>query len=323
MAIAASGIDWLLDRTVVPGYTRLGYLLRRNWWPEDPPADVLRGRVVAVTGANSGLGMATVAGAARLGAQVRMLCRSVERGNAARDEIARQVPGADLEVDQCDVSDLSALPDFAAALMSEVPRLHALVHNAGVLPPERTETADGHELTLATHVLGPHLLTQLLRSSLAADGDGRVVFVTSGGMYTQPLRIDDPEYTHGEYSGTLAYARTKRMQVVLAQMWARELRGDGVVVHSMHPGWADTPGVKHSLPAFHRFTRPMLRSVAEGADTVVWLVAAPEAGRTSGVFWHDRRPRPTTYAVLRRTHAAPAEARALWDYCVQATGLAA
>lgn len=314
-----AGLDWLLDRSVVPGYTRIGYGLRRHWWPVDPGARALEGRTVAVTGANSGLGLATVLGAARLGAEVHMLCRSAERAERARAEVLARVPDAALVVHVCDVSDLRSLPGFAQDLTSRVPRLHALVHNAGVLPPERTETADGHELTLATHVLGPHLLTHHLRGALGADGDGRVVFVASGGMYTQPLRVDDPEYTRGRYSGTTAYARTKRMQVHLAEAWARELEPQGVAVHSMHPGWADTPGVRESLPGFRSVTGPLLRSPEEGADTIVWLLAAAEAGESTGRFWHDRRARATAYGP--GTRPTPDQVRALWDLCVRDTGV--
>ncbi len=315
------GLDRILDRSVVLGYTRIGPALRRTWWPADPAPDSLAGSVVAITGANSGLGKATALGAARLGAEVRMLCRSVERGNAAREEILAAVPDAVLHVDRCDVSDLASLPDVARALAREVPRLRALVHNAGVLPPERTETAEGHELSFATHVLGPHVLTDALRGPLAADGGGRVVFVVSGGMYTQRLDVVDPEYTRGVYSGTTAYARTKRMEVHLAESWARELAPEGVTVHSMHPGWADTPGVQMSLPAFRKVTGPFLRSDQQGADTTVWLLAAPDARKSTGLFWHDRRPRATSY--LSRTKPTPDQVRRLWELVVTATGVPA
>lgn len=308
-------LDTLLDRTVVPGFSRIGYALRRGGWT-DPGS--LAGRVVAVTGANSGLGKATVAGAARLGADVRMLCRDRERGEHARLEILDAVPGAALSVEVCDVSSFDSVRAAAERLAGSAPELHGLVHNAGVLPPRRGETADGHELALATHVLGPHLLTALLLPVLAADGDARVVFVSSGGMYGQRLRVEDPEFREGEYGGTAAYARTKRMQVVLAEQWARHL-GDGPVhVHSMHPGWADTPGITESLPGFGRVMGPILRTPEQGADTAVWLLAAREPGRTSGLFWHDRRPRPTSY--LPRTRSTPDQERALWDFCVEATG---
>jgi dehydrogenase/reductase SDR family member 12 len=314
----ARGLDTLLDRLVVPGYSRLGYAARRSWWPADPEPGALDGRTVLITGANSGLGTATALGAARLGASVRMLCRDTRRGEQARAEILRAYPGARLKVDGCDLSDLKSVRAAAAALRNEIPGLHALVHNAGVLPESRIVTPEGHELAVATHVLGPHLLTAELRPALAAEGDARVVFMSSGGMYAQRLRSDDPEFHEGEFDGTTAYARTKRMQVVLAQLWADRLADQHVAVHAMHPGWADTPGLTDSLPRFARLARPVLRTAEQGADTAVWLLAADDPGRTTGLFWHDRRPRPTSYLPVTRHTAAQADA--FWDYCVAATG---
>ncbi len=312
-ARVTDAVDTLLDRAIVPGYSRIGYALRRTWWPADLVPGALDGRVVAVTGANSGLGKATALGAAALGATVRMLCRDTARGAAARTDILREIPTAQLVVDECDLSNQKSVRACAAALRAEVPGLHALVHNAGVLPPERTENDDGHELTVATHVLGPHLLTGQLRPLLAADVDARVVFVSSGGMYAQRLRIDDPEFLAGDYDGTAAYARTKRMQVVLAQLWAAQLADQHVAVHAMHPGWARTPGITDSLPRFAKVVAPILRTPAQGADTAVWLLAADAPGRTTGLFWHDRRARPTDYLPFTRHGAA--DAARLWDYC--------
>lgn len=248
-----------------------------------------------------------------------MLCRSQTRAEAARQDILASVPGANVHVLTCDVSDLSSIPDVAERLIERVPRLHALVHNAGVMTPERTESRQGHELSLATHVLGPHVLTHQLRGALEADQDARVVFVTSGGMYTTGLRLDDPEYTHGAYAGTRAYARTKRMQVHLAEAWGHELAVERVSVHSTHPGWAGTPGLDGSLPGFSRVLRPLLRTAVSGADTTVWLLSAPQAREATGLLWHDRVPRPTTY--LARTAPTEAEVRGLWDLCVRTTGL--
>lgn len=312
-------LDTLLDRAIVPGYSRVGFVLRRQWWAADNAPQALAGRTVAITGANSGLGKATALGAARIGASVRLLCRDLERGRQARDDIVRQCPGAGVEVDECDLSDLKSVRAAASRLRDELPAIHALVHNAGVLPPERSETADGHELAVATHVLGPHLLTAELRPLLAAGTGARVVFVSSGGMYTQRLRIDDPEFLEGEYDGTTAYARTKRMQVVLAELWAERFADAGIAVHSMHPGWARTPGITDSLPRFAKAVGPILRTADEGADTAVWLLAADEAAATTGLFWHDRRPRPTSY--LPFTRHTPDEAAKLWDYCAVNTRL--
>lgn len=85
------------------------------------------------------------------------------------------------------------------------------------------------------------------------------------------------------------------MQFVLASQWAERIKGDGITVHSMHPGWSATPGVSDSLPGFATVMGPLLRDADEGADTVVWLASAPEGTRETGLFWHDRAPRPAHY----------------------------
>ena len=148
-----------------------------------------------------------------------------------------------------------------------------------------------------------------------------VCFVSSGGMYTQSLDSEDPECTRGTYTPTAAYARTKRMQVHLAEAWARELTQDGVSAHSSHPGWADTPGVQTSLPGFSKALGPLLRSPESGADTTVWLLAAPEGHDTTGLFWHDRAPRPTHH--VSRPAPSADQVRRLWQFCVETTGVPA
>jgi dehydrogenase/reductase SDR family protein 12 len=309
--------DRLLDRSLI-GYGNLGYLLRRRWWPPDPEHGALQGATAVVTGAKSGLGRAAAIGLARLGAQVHIVVRGRQAGAEAAAQIEREVPGARVVVDECDVSVLASVRAYAAGVEGPV---HVLVHNAGIMPPRRRETVEGNEVMLATHVLGAHLMTALLRPALCAAGSAAVIWVSSGGMYGQRLRVDDLQYREGVYRPATGYARTKRMQVVLARVWAEQLEGSGVAVHSMHPGWADTPGVAASLPRFRSVTRPLLRTPEQGADTVVWLAAEARGsdGRESGRFWHDRAPRPEHY--LRWTAESAAERRSLWQACQQLTGL--
>ncbi|WP_181770941.1 SDR family NAD(P)-dependent oxidoreductase [Amycolatopsis pittospori] len=311
MSAVTRAADTALDRSLL-GYSSLGHLLRRHWWPEDPAPDALAGKVAVVTGAKAGLGKATAIGLAKLGATVRIAVRG--DGEAARAEIERAAPAGNVVVDQCDISLISSVRDYAKELDGEV---DVLVHNAGVMPSERRETAEGNEVMLATHVLGPHLLTELLRPKFA-DG-ARVIWVSSGGMYGQPLRTDDLQYRQGEYKPAAGYARTKRMQVILAELWADELDGSGVTVHSAHPGWADTPGVATSLPTFRKLTRLILRDAEQGADTFVWLAAAEEPGRYNGMFWHDRVQRPTYYLGKNRETAT--QRQELWQACGRLTGL--
>ena len=313
MASREGFVDLLLDRTVVPGYSRIGYHLRRHGW-RPIPDHALDGRRILVTGGTSGLGLATVEGCARLGAAVHLLGRDRQRGESAARGVRRRVPNAEVVVEECDLGSLEAVSRFAADFTARVPALHGLVHNAGLMTERRTDTREGHELTLSVHVLGPHLLTSLVRSAIT--GDARVVFVASGGMYAEPLAVDDPEYREGEFSGVTAYARAKRMQVVLAERWAEELADTGVGVHVMHPGWVDTPGVRSSLPRFRLLTRPILRTPEQGADTVVWLLAEPSLDPATGGFWMDRVPRPTHF--LGRHQESVSDRERFWEFCGRA-----
>ena len=313
---ATAALDWVMDKSLVLGYTKIGPTVRRAWWPHDPVPGALVGRHVLVTGASGGLGLATARGLARLGAVVHITGRDASRLDDARSRLLEEQPLAEVTSHVADVSDLAATAEFARRFVADVPRLHAVVHNAGVMPPTRTVTPEGHELALATHVLGPHVLSFGLRESLG--GGGRVVLVTSGGAYAQRLEANDPDYTQGTYSGTAAYARTKRMQLVLAPLWARELAGDDITVASMHPGWADTPGVTESLPGFARVTGPLLRNAEQGADTAVWLTATGDP-IGSGGFWHDRRRRSTHYAPVRVE--TPGEVERFWAFVCETTGV--
>jgi NAD(P)-dependent dehydrogenase (short-subunit alcohol dehydrogenase family) len=152
-----------------------------------------------------------------------------------------------------------------------------LIHNAGVLPHERRETADGIELTFATNVLGPYLLTELLHERLRASASARVLFVTSGGIYTERHAVDDLQSRDGPFRASAVSSRTKRAELAICQEWAETLRGSGIVVHAMHPGWSDSP-----------------------ASAMRWRASRVRSGRSSGrprrastraSGWHPRRRR--------------------------------
>ncbi len=319
MTSATRLIDTTLDRTVAVGYTRWGLALRRRLpgWPADPAPGALHGRSVIVTGATSGIGTAAAAALARLGARVHLVVRNPDKGERVRASLAAADPAAEFRLWRCDVSDLDDVRSFCASFAAEE-TLDVVVHNAGAMPPKRGETKQGHEIAVATHVLGPLLMTESLRPLLARADRGRVIAVSSGGMYAQPLPDDDPEYRRGDYRGAVAYARTKRMQVALLPVLATRWAADRIDVHAMHPGWVDTPGIRESLPGFHRLTERTLRDSAEGADTIVWLAAA-QPPPASGLFWHDRRPRPTD--LLPRTRVTAEQRDRLWGWCADALDL--
>jgi len=312
--MTSSLLDTVLDLSVLGGYTNLGYGIRSRGWS---PLQRMDGKVVLITGATSGLGLAAADGFARLGATVWLAVRNRQRGEAARARIREHLGEADIHLELCDLSGLRSVRRFAARFAAHAPRLDVLVNNAGVLTQQRNLSVDGIELTLATNVIGPFLLTQILIPVLERSAPSRVINVSSGGMYTQKLRVNDLQSEHEDFDGPTVYARTKRAEVVLTELWAERLAGTGITVHAMHPGWADTAGVQSSLPRFYRVTRPLLRSPDQGADTILWLGAAAEPEDRPGGFWHDRRRRPTH--LLPGTRETEAERRRLWAECLALT----
>jgi dehydrogenase/reductase SDR family member 12 len=309
--MTSSLVDTALDFSVVGGYTNLGYRIRSRGWS---PLPRMEGKVVLITGASSGLGLAAAEGFAGLGAEVWLAVRNRQRGEDARARILDHIGQAEVHVEVCDLSRLRSVRQFADRFTAESTRLDVLVNNAGVLTQGFELSADEIELTLATNVVGPFLLTESLIGMLERSTPSRIVNVSSGGMYTRRLRPEDLQSEHGAFHGPTAYARTKRAEVILTEMWAARLAGTGVTAHAMHPGWADTAGIQASLPRFHRLTRPLLRTPHQGADTIVWLGAAAEPGESSGGFWHDRRRRPTH--LLPGTRETEAERHRLWAECV-------
>jgi dehydrogenase/reductase SDR family protein 12 len=313
----ATTIDSALDRTIALGYGNVGLELRRRLpgWPADPPR--MDGQVVLVTGAASGLGLASARGFARLGAHVLAVARNESRARDAAAQIEEVLAGGKVTPVAADVSSLSEVRSLAARLNQEQSRLDVIINNAGTMPRERQRSADGHELMFATHVLAPFALTRLVEELLSRSAPSRVINISSGGMYAQSLPpSDDLESERADYSPKRFYAVTKREQVVISEMLAERLRGRGIFVNSMHPGWADTRGLQQGLPVFRRMTRPIIRTAEQGADTIVWLGAAPEGVQRSGLFWHDRRPRPTHYH-LGGSPGSAEEHRKLWEYCEQ------
>ncbi len=304
-----------LDFLVVPGFGAPGYRARRRSW-SDPALSVdLSGRAFVVTGANAGLGRAMCSALLQRGGAVHMVCRDRGRGEEARAALARETGNDNLHLHLADMAELGSVRALAEELGSLLPGgLHGLIHNAGVLLHAREETSEGHERTFATHVAGPFLLTRALAPALERARPSRVVFVSSGGMYTAKLDPAALEHGPSPYDGMRAYAQAKRAQVVLARHLSKRLAPLGVVVAAMHPGWAKTGGVKRALPRFHRLLRPLLRDPAQGADTAVWLVAAEEAADAGGRFYFDRRAR-REHIPLSRTRTTPAVEEALVALC--------
>ena len=258
----ARTLDKAMDLSVLPGYSRVGIAVRKAFWDEPAEAGI-EGRRVLVTGASSGIGAAACELFARGGAEVHMLVRDREKGERVRDGIAAAaaIDGGRLHLEVCDVSSLTSIRSFVAEFGERERELNLLVNNAGVMPPRRESTEDGIELTFATNVLGPYLLTDLLLPLLRRGAPSRVINVSSGGMYTQRLDVDDLQLERRDYDPSAFYAHTKRCQVVLTELWDERLAGSGSQLPLDAPGLgrhARGRGLAADLPAGHASGPPRL-----------------------------------------------------------------
>lgn len=179
------------------------------------------------------------------------------------------------------------------------------VNNAGLLEYNRITTSEGFELNFAVNVLGTFTMTESMLPLLEkAAPDARVITVSSGGMYSVPL-TNDLQFSDDKFDGVTQYARNKRVQVALTEKWAEMYKNKGIGFYAMHPGWAETSGLAKSLPGFYKLLSGNLRTIEEGADTVIWLALQPKEKLVSGAFYFDRAeaPKHLMFAATRSSHA--------------------
>ena len=306
-----------LDAAVVPGFSKIGYAIRKrlgNWQPIS--GFDLRGKTVVITGPTSGLGKEVARQLAPTGANLVLVARNEEKCARVIDEITPLCTGSKPVFVRAEMGDLESVRSACSMMQQQFSHIDVLIHNAGALLNTRQVSPQGIEQTIASHVVGPFLMTTLL---LPLMHGGRVVTVSSGGMYTSAL----PAFNNGEtlempiakYNGSKQYAIAKRAQVTLNEMWANSEAHTEFV--AMHPGWADTPGVQESIPGFRRVTAPILRSASEGADTIAWLAAVNPLPGTSGTFWSDREVRPTHKTPQSRKLDTEINRQSLWQYVEQ------
>lgn len=296
----------LKDRLILPAlcsFTERGYLTMRN----KGLSQFMDGKTVVLTGPTSGLGLAAACELSRLGAQLVLVGRGESRLQTTKQTIL-DFSGAKADTIKLYEAELSLMAEVhrvARRIRASHPTIDVLINNAGVLPLDREETAEGNELTLAVNLLAPAALTLALRKPLES-ARGRVINVASGGMYLSGLKLDDLQYRRGEFDGSRAYARAKRALVAMTEHLALYWRPHGVDFYAMHPGWAATPGVAKSLPRFNDSLSAHLRDARMGADTMVWLASAAEVAGQTGKLWFDRQQHGTS--VLPGTAVSAYEA---------------
>jgi len=285
----------MADKLVLPGvlgFTKFGYQHSRKQWL--PVTNSVTGQHMVITGATSGLGLASAYELAHRGAHLTLVARNTEKAEQVASDIAHKTGNSNISVEIADLAEPDQVKKLGQRLLKAKQPIDVLINNAGALLNPRQVNADGIESSLALLLLGPVMLTESLKPLLVRDsGTSRVINVSSGGMYAKRVSTTNLESERGKYSGADAYARAKRGLVLAGEYWAEHWQNDGIIVHSMHPGWAKTPGVEQSLPDFNRKMQKTLRTPEQGADTIIWLACASEVAKATGLFWLDREPHST------------------------------
>jgi dehydrogenase/reductase SDR family protein 12 len=298
------------DSLIFPGmflFTKYGYQMAKDRW--HPVSASVNGKHIVLTGATSGLGLAAAEALAHKGAHLTLVARSLDKANSIKKDLIELTGNTEIHVEIADMSLMADVVALANRLHNKGKKIDVLINNAGALFNERKLTGESLERSFALLLLGPYILTEQLIPLLASDG--RVVNVSSGGMYSQKLRVDDLEFKKGKFNGSIAYARAKRGLMIATEQWAEEYKNTGLSFNAMHPGWADTPGVVDALPGFYKVTKGVLRTAAEGADTIVWMAVASEARKLNGQFLLDRTPHPAH--LMSKTKSTEAECKKLTE----------
>jgi len=246
----------------------------------------LEGKVAIVTGANSGMGMATTAALSDLGAKVIMLCRNEERGEKALSELMKK-EGRSLELIICDLGDYDSIRQFAKRVKSEYERIDILVNNAGFISLNRQETKEGLERQFGINHIGHFLLTELLLSKM---GDGsRIVIVASGAHKTGRIHFEDINLTHG-FNVVKAYSQSKLANVLYTRELARRTEKRGITVNCCHPGAVATNiGIDRDTGFGKTITgllKPFFQTPEEGARTAIFLATDDSVKNITGEYFY-------------------------------------
>jgi NAD(P)-dependent dehydrogenase (short-subunit alcohol dehydrogenase family) len=274
----------------------------------------MQGKVVVITGANTGIGLETATGVAAQGATTVLACRNQAKADEAKHEVVRRTWNDDVHVVPLDLADLASVRKAAEEILARWDRLDVLDNNAGGTWSQRQETAQGVEYTFGVCHLAHFYLTRLLLDRLRASAPSRVINVTSVGHHAafKGMRFDDLQSERG-YEAMEVYCRAKLANVLFTRELAGRTAGTGVTANAVHPGWVRSRfGMDGDLSGVNAFgiraMRPFQIGPRRGARTSVYLASSPDVTTRTGEYWVRSKP-----GHMGRRARDDAAARLLWD----------
>lgn len=256
------------------------------------------GKVVIVTGSNTGIGKETVRELAKRGAHVYMACRNLSKCEEAREEIVVETKNGHIYCRECDLSSFESIRKFVDEFKKEEKRLDILINNAGVMRCPRSVTKEGIEMQLGVNHMGHFLLTNLLLDLLKKSAPSRIVVVSSLAHTRGEINVTDLN-SEKSYDEGKAYNQSKLANVLFTRELAKRLEGTGVTVNALHPGVVDTEIMRH-MGIFNNFFSkiivrpliwPFLKDAKSGAQTTLYAALDPELDKVSGLYFSDCEPK--------------------------------
>lgn len=269
--------------------------------------DDMKGKVVLITGATSGIGKATAVALAKKGATIVFAARDIERAKSVRAEIIAASGNESVEFFECDLSSLSSVRDFCARFQEKYDRLHVLINNAGTWEGERKLSKDGIENTFAVNHLAPFLMTNLLLDLVRKSAPSRIISVSSG-LHGGTIDFNDVEFKKRRFRPMIAYRQSKLADMLFVRELSRRLAGSEVTANCLMPGFVATNLGRNSSILSRAFFRTFGKSPEKGARTSVYLASSSDVANVSGECYSKSR--------IARTSKESYDlelARKLWD----------
>jgi NAD(P)-dependent dehydrogenase (short-subunit alcohol dehydrogenase family) len=278
----------------------------------------MKGKVVVITGATSGIGQVAAEELAGMRARIVQIARDKDRGETAIGRLRSRAPGIAHSIYYADLSRISEVKRVAAEIAKSEPRIDVLINNAGALFNSRQVTEDGLERTFALNHVSYFVLTQGLRERLAASAPARVVSTSSDAHTGKKLDLDDLQSAKA-YRGFNVYGVSKLCNILFTRELARRLAGTGVTANCLHPGFVSTRFGDQSGGMFSvvvRIAKNFALTPQKGAETMIYLASSPEVANVTGEYFYKCRP-----ATPSKEAQDDAKAGHLWEATAKLTGL--
>jgi NAD(P)-dependent dehydrogenase (short-subunit alcohol dehydrogenase family) len=253
----------------------------------------LRNKICVITGATSGIGVETAIELARMGANLVLPCRDMQKGEILKSNILKQTANEKVDLVQCDLASFASISQFCDYFKSNYNQLHILINNAGVWDKKFSQTNDNIETTFAVNHLAPFLMTNLLLDIIIKSAPARIVNVSSDFHRKGTIKFDDLE-GRKKFNNFQAYGQSKLANILFTKSLSEKLKDHDITVNCLMPGVVKTNLFDTVNPFIKFFVKFIWISPQKGAETTVYLASSPDVKNITGEYFEKKKIRQST-----------------------------